>query len=111
MPGPRFIRCGKCQIVMGLRYFVSTHRRANGVDCPPVPCSVCKNPVGHEGLTAFGEAVCSDGCARYHPMAKEAWIAARMALIKAERDVADQLAAMQRAEKLPLVYQRLRRAS
>lgn len=111
MPGTRFIRCGKCHVVMGLRYFVSTHRRANGVDCPPVPCFVCKDPVGHEGLTAFGDAVCSDECASHHPKAQAAFKAAGQAFFKAERDVVDQLAAMKRAQALPPVYQRLRRAS
>src|SRR5688572_6459379 len=111
MPGPRFIRCGKCQIVMGLRYYVSTHRSATGAECPPVPCFVCTDPVGHEGLTAFGDAVCSDGCARHHPKAQAAFKAAGQAFLKAERDVVDQLAAMKRAQTLPQIYQRLRRAS
>lgn len=102
MPAPRFIRCGKCHVVMGLRYYVLVHRRPNGVPCLPVPCAVCEMPVGHQGTTAFGQAVCSPVCERNHPVTKAAE--------KAERDVTEQLVAIQRAEKLPAIYQR-RRAS
>ena len=101
MPAPRLIRCGKCHVVMGLRYFVLKHRRPNRMPCPPVPCAVCKSPVGQEGLTAYDEAVCSAVCERNHP---------QKVAQKADRDVADQLWAMERAQRLPAVYQR-RRAS
>ncbi len=97
------LRCGKCQTVMGLRHYVLVHRRANGVACPTVPCAVCEAPIGDEGLTAFGEAVCSSGCKRNHP--------GRKAALKASRDVADQLAAIRQARRLPRIYQRPRRAS
>src|SRR5688572_6739359 len=102
MPTPRLIRCGKCQVVMGLRYYVLVHRRPNGMPCRPVPCAVCEEPVGHQGMVAFGHAVCSAICERNHPTSK--------AVEKADSTVMDQLAAIQRAEKLPPVYQR-RRAS
>jgi hypothetical protein len=87
---------------MGLRYYVLVHRRPNGVACRPVPCAVCEEPVGHQGKVAFGHAVCSAVCERNHPVSK--------AVEKADREVADQLTAIQQAEKLPPVYQR-RRAS
>lgn len=102
MSAPRIIRCGKCHVTMGLRYFVLAHRRPNGVPCQPVPCVVCEEPVGHKGRMSFGHAVCSAICERNHPGTK--------AVVKAEEEVTDQLTAIQRAEKLPSVYQR-RRAS
>lgn len=102
MPVPRLIRCGKCHVVMGLRYYVLVHRRPNGLACHPVPCAVCEQPVGHQGMVAFGHAVCSSICERNHPVSK--------VVEKADREVTDQLTAIRRAETLPPVYQR-RRAS
>lgn len=103
MSTPKMLRCGRCQVVMGLRHYVLFHRRANGVPCPPVPCAVCEAPVVNGGVMAFGEVVCSAGCKRNHPGKKAA--------IKLERDVADQLDAIRQAQKLPRIYQRNRRAS
>lgn len=103
MPAPKLIRCGKCHVVMGLRHFVLVHRKPNDVPCDPVPCAVCKGPVGHEGLNACGDAVCSSICKRNHP--------GTQALVQADREISDQLAAMERARQLPMIYQRRRRAS
>ena len=102
MPVSKLIRCGKCHVVMGVRYFVLAHRQPNDLPCPKVPCVVCEEPVRHRGMVAFGHAVCSSVCERNHPGSK--------AVAKADEEVADQLTAIQRAEKLPSVYQR-RRAS
>ena len=102
MSTPRIVRCGKCQVVMDVRHYVLVHRKPGGLECPPVPCSVCKEPVASHGRTAFGEAVCSEVCEKNHP--------GRLSLLKSFRDVSAQLKAIKRAQKLPLVYQR-RRAS
>ena len=98
MPVSKLIRCVKCQVVMGVRYFVLVHRRPNDLPCPKVPCAVCEEPVKRQGKVAFGYAVCSAVCERNHPGTK--------AVVKADQEVADQLTAIQRAEKLPSVYQR-----
>lgn len=102
MPISKLIRCGKCHVMMGVRYFVLVHRRPNDLPCPKVPCVVCEEPVRRQGKVAFGHAVCSSVCERNHPGSK--------AVAKADEEVADQLTAIQRAEKLPEIYQR-RRAS
>jgi hypothetical protein len=102
MPVPRLIRCGKCHVVMGLRHFVLKHRRPNGVDCPRVPCVICQKPVGTEGYTAWGSAVCSEECQCNYPETRAAK--------KECREVWEQLDAIERAKRLPPVYQR-RRAS
>jgi hypothetical protein len=102
MSAPRIFRCGKCHVTMGLRYYVLAHRQPNDLPCPKVPCVVCEEPVRREGKVAFGHAVCSTVCERNHPGTK--------AVAKANQEVTDQLTSFQRAEKLPLVYQR-RRAS
>jgi hypothetical protein len=94
---------------MGIRHFVLVHRRPNIEPCPPVTCVVCEKPVGREGLTAFGDAVCSEGCVLSHPRASEPPRPSPFKdFLKAHRDVTDQLAALKRAEKLPDVYQRVR---
>ena len=102
MPISRMIRCGKCHVVMGVRYYVLAHRKPVGISCPRVPCSVCEQPVGRAGTTAFGEAVCSAECSVRHP--------GHRAVEKAREDVTDQIVAIRRARQLPPVYER-RRAS
>lgn len=103
MSSPRTIRCGKCQVEMGVRHYVLLHRKGGEVPCPPVPCVVCRSPVASDGFTTFGDAVCSRRCKGIHPT--------RRTVLKAVKDVDDQLAAMRRAEKLPLIYERRLRAS
>lgn len=103
MPKPRLLRCGKCQVVMNLGHYVSVHRKGRSLACPEVPCAVCEAPLGRDAQTAFGDAVCSTGCAENHP-GKRAGREARVA-------VSEELAALDRAEVLPQVYRRDRRAS
>ena len=103
MPIPKGIRCEKCQVVMSVRHYVLVHRKENTGTCPPVPCAVCQEPCARNGFTALGDAVCSTLCFSNHP--------ANRSYFKQFRDVDDQLKAMRRAEKLPPIYERRRRAS
>jgi hypothetical protein len=102
MPIPRFIRCGKCHVVMGLRHYFLKHRRANGVKCSPVQCVICKRPVGNEGMTAWGGPVCSEECEGVYPELPEEK--------RKYPDVWGPIDAIEQAKNLPLIYQR-RRAS
>jgi hypothetical protein len=98
MPIPKGIRCEKCQVVMGVRHYVLVHRKETGGACPPVPCVVCQEPCARNGFTALGDAVCSTYCFSNHPGSQP--------YFKQFRDVRDQITAMRRAQKLPLIYQR-----
>lgn len=92
--------CGKCHINMSARQFVF-HRTQNGAPCKDVPCPVCGGPVGALAWYSHGQAVCSQICERRNRKL-------RLTPEDAIRDVDDQLAAMRRAEALPVAYQRLR---
>jgi hypothetical protein len=94
------IRCSKCRIEMSARQFV-IHRTPAGEPCRGVPCLVCGGPVGADAWLTPGGAVCSQICERRNRKL-------RLTPEDAIRDVDDQLAAMRRAEALPLVYQRRR---
>ena len=98
MSNPEAIRCEKCQVDMRVRHYVLVHRKETGGPCPPVPCVVCQEPVARNGMTAFGDAVCSIRCFSQHPGYRSRK--------EAVRNVKDQLKAMRRAQKLPLVYER-----
>ena len=98
MSQSKAIRCEKCHVEMSVRHYVLVHRKPPVGACPPVPCEVCREPARPHGLTAFGDAVCSTRCFSRHPgysTPKEM-----------VRNIRDQLRAIRRAEKLPLVYER-----
>jgi hypothetical protein len=101
MSQPKTICCAKCQVEMSIRQFVE-HRTGNGAPCSRVPCPVCGGPVGDDARLSGGKAVCSAICA--HNAAPKSYPR------EAVREIDDQLAAMRRAEALPLVYQRRSRA-
>lgn len=101
MSKSRTIRCAKCLIEMSIRQFVE-HRAGHGAPCSGVPCPVCGGPVGSDALVSHGQAVCSRIC--------ELNFRVRPNFPDAVREVDDQLAAMRRAEVLPMVYQRRSRA-
>jgi len=95
----RAIHCAKCKLQMSIRQFVA-HRTGDGAPCKGVPCDVCGRPVRDDASVAREVAVCSRFCA------DKKWNA--RAVSEAVREIDDQLAAMRRAEALPVVYQRLR---
>ena len=102
MPEPKTIRCAKCHIEMSIRQFVA-HRTGNSAACARVPCPVCGGPIGEGTVLVHGMAVCSRFCGRKLEPPRN--------IREAVRTVDDQLTAMRRAEKLPVLYQRRTRAS
>jgi len=96
------IRCVKCDLEMSLRQFVA-HRSGGGAPCTPVPCGVCGSQVFQEDATlGGGQAVCS-------PMCRQRVKPYRY-FRDAVREVDEELAAIERAESLPLIYQRREQA-